>query len=192
MKVIHYPHPTLRRKAKPVKRVDAELKKIIATMFELMYQEKGVGLAANQVDIPLQFFVVNPAGKAGEGQEFVFINPVLSNPKGRSVGEEGCLSIPGLYANVARPEQIHVQAYDLAGKPINETLSGHLARIVQHEYDHLTGTLFIDRLGDVERRSCDYELQEFENEFAAHQMARLINSDEQIQQQWEQWEKQYA
>ncbi len=192
MKVIHYPHPTLRRKAKPVKRVDANLKKIIATMFELMYREKGVGLAANQVDIPLQFFVINPAGKAGEGEERVFINPVLSNPKGRSVGEEGCLSIPGLYAQVARPEQIHVAAYDLSGKAIEETISGHLARIVQHEYDHLTGTLFVDRLSDVERRSCDGELYEFENEFAAHRAAQLIANDQQIEQQWRDWELLYG
>lgn len=192
LKVIHYPHPTLRRKAKPVKRVDANLKNIIANMFELMYQQKGVGLAANQVDIPLQFFVVNPSGKAGEGEELVFINPVLSNPKGRATAEEGCLSIPGLYAQVTRPDQIQVEAYNLNGQAINQTISGHLARIIQHEFDHLQGTLFIDRLSDTERRVCDDDLFEFENEFAAHRAVQLIPGDPQIAQQWEQWEKLYG
>lgn len=101
MKIITYPHPTLRRVAKPVRRVDAELKRIVREMFDLMYEAKGIGLAANQVDMPIRLFIVNLEAEAGKGEELVFINPVLSRPKGSDEAEEGCLSLPGLYGPVA-------------------------------------------------------------------------------------------
>ena len=82
LKVIRYPHPTLRHVSKPVKRIDADLQAIVRRMFELMYEHKGVGLAANQVDLPYRLFIVNLTGKRGEGQELVFINPILTRPRG--------------------------------------------------------------------------------------------------------------
>ncbi len=103
MKIIHYPHPTLRHRSKPVRRVDAKLKSMISEMFDLMYEASGIGLAANQVDLPLRFFVCNLAGERGEGEELVFINPVISRPKGNEEREEGCLSLPGVCAPVKRP-----------------------------------------------------------------------------------------
>src|SRR5688500_7945225 len=105
LKVITYPHPGLRRPAKAIKRVDAALREIVREMFELMYEHKGIGLAANQVDLPLRLFVLNLEGKKGEGEEMVFINPVISRHKGSAEAEEGCLSLPGVYGNVIRPKQ---------------------------------------------------------------------------------------
>src|SRR4051794_6351868 len=105
MKVIRYPHPTLRHVSKPLKRIDAGLNDIVREMFDLMYEHRGVGLAANQVDLPYRLFVVNLSGKRGEGEELVFINPVLTKPRGLAEAEEGCLSLPELYAQVKRAEK---------------------------------------------------------------------------------------
>lgn len=165
MKIIQYPHPTLRHKSKVITRVDRKLKNIVAEMFELMYEANGLGLAANQVDLPLRLFVINLASDPEQGEERVFINPVLSQPKGLSEAEEGCLSITGVNARVTRPEQIHVSAYDLSGKPIDETFNGLMARAIQHETDHLNGVLFIDRLAETIRRGITHELDEFEIEY---------------------------
>jgi peptide deformylase len=128
-----------------------------------MYQAKGIGLAANQVDLPLQLFVINLTGDPDDGEERVFINPVISKPGGQAEAEEGCLSIPEVNGTVLRPEKIHVSAFDLSGNEINETVSGLLARAIQHEHDHLHGVLFIDRLSDSVKRNIDGQLYEFEN-----------------------------
>src|SRR2546423_12486363 len=106
LQVIQYPHPTLRHRSKPLRRVDAELRKIVSEMLELMYEHEGVGLAANQVDLPYRLFVTNVEGdpKANDA-ECVFINPVLSSGRGQEEDEEGCLSIPGIRA----PAFPHVQ-----------------------------------------------------------------------------------
>jgi len=163
LQIIHYPHPTLRHASKPLKRVDADLRKIIAEMFDLMYEHEGVGLAANQVDLPYRLFVANPEGKCeAEESEFVFINPVLSAGRGQEEDEEGCLSIPSIYAPVTRNTTIKIQAYDLAGNEIETEVDGLMARIVQHETDHLDGTLFIDRLGPTQLAAVRDKLEEFE------------------------------
>ena len=151
LEIIHYPHPTLRHVSKPLKRVDAELREMIAQMFLLMYEHEGVGLAANQVDLPYRLFVANPTGDPEQrGEEWVFINPVLSKGKGQQEGEEGCLSIPGVNAPVVRKQSIHVEAYDLSGNEIVADAEGFMARILQHEVDHLDGRLFVDRLGPAQ------------------------------------------
>jgi len=166
LQIIQYPHPTLRHTSKPLKRVDAELKKIVAEMFELMYEHEGVGLAANQVDLPYRLFVANAEGdRDAKDAECVFINPVLSGGHGQDEDEEGCLSIPGVRAPVTRNSKIKIQAYDLAGNEIMGELDGLLARIVQHETDHLDGTLFIDRLGPAQLASVRERLEEFELAF---------------------------
>jgi len=165
LKIVQFPHPTLRHKSKPITRVDGQLQNVVKTMFDLMYKAKGIGLAANQVDLPIQLFVVNVAGKRGEGEELVFINPVLSNPKGTDEAEEGCLSIPQVGANVTRPEQVHVSAYDLSGNEIDMTVNGMLAKVIQHEYDHLHGVLFIDRVHESSQRQVEMDLVEFELQF---------------------------
>jgi len=162
LEIIPYPHPTLRHKSKSLKRVDQELKNIVREMFELMYEANGIGLAANQVDLPLRFFIINTTADPNQNEEErVFINPVLSSPKGKSEAEEGCLSLPGVYGIVARPSQIHVSAYDLTGSPIDFVADGLLSRAIQHEFDHLEGVLFIDRLSESGRKQVDSDLEAF-------------------------------
>jgi peptide deformylase len=166
LQIIHYPHPTLRHVSKPLKRVDAELKQMVAEMFELMYEHEGIGLAANQVDLPYRLFVCNPEGdRRAKDAECVFINPVILKGSGQHEREEGCLSIPGVYAPVVRKEKISVQAYNLAGEEISGELDGLFARVVQHETDHIDGRLFIDRITPTQLADLAGELEEFEIDF---------------------------
>jgi len=192
LQIIHYPHPTLRRVSQPVRRVDAQLRAIAAEMLELMYAAQGVGLAANQVDLPLRLFVVNLAGKAGEGEELVFLNPVLRHPKGTSEREEGCLSMPAIYADVKRPERITLQAYDLAGNEVNLQLSGMLARVVQHEVDHLDGVLFIDRLSATGAMTVREGLEELERAFSALAERGEAPGSAELAARWAELEQRYC
>jgi peptide deformylase len=180
LRIIHYPHPTLRHPSKPLKRVDAELRNIVAEMFDLMYEHEGVGLAANQVDLPYRLFVANPEGKReAKEAECVFINPVLSGGRGQEEDEEGCLSIPGVYAPVTRNETIKIQAYDLAGNEIVGDLNGLMARIAQHETDHLDGMLFIDRISPTQLADLRDKLEEFELDFVSRrETGELQSADE--------------
>ena len=180
LNIIQYPHPTLRYKSKPIRRVNEELKQIVGDMFDAMYEAKGIGLAANQVDLPFRLFVLNLSGKRGEGEEMVFINPVVSSPKGSDEFEEGCLSIVGVNAVVNRPEQIHVQAYDLQGNEIDETVNGMLAKAIQHEIDHLDGVLFVDRIGESSKAAIAGELDDFELIFENERSTGNIPDDEAI------------
>ena len=181
MEIIHYPHPTLRHVSKPLKRVDAELHAIVARMFELMYEFNGVGLAANQVDLPYRLFVTNIEGDPEVREaEQVYINPVLSGAKGNAEAEEGCLSIPNVYGQVKRAETITVSAYNLAGEMIEADLDSLSARVVQHETDHLDGKLFIDRLSPTAQLDVRQALEEFEIEFGSHREQGKIPDDDQI------------
>lgn len=181
MRIVKYPHPTLRRKSKPLRRVDAELRQIVRQMFDLMYEHKGIGLAANQVDLPYRFFVTNLEGDPEAKElERVFLNPVIEKPSGSAEAEEGCLSFPEMYAPVRRPEKIVVSAYDMAGQEVRYELSGLAARAVQHETDHLDGVLFIDRLSPSALLSVKEKLAEFELEFQGDRQRGLIPDDQQI------------
>ena len=181
LQVIHYPHPTLRHKSKPLKKVDAELRRIVAQMFDLMYEHDGVGLAANQVDLPYRLFVTNPEGDRDiKEAERAFINPVIRSGKGQAEADEGCLSIPEVYAPVTRQETIAVQAYDLAGNEMDLELEGLFARVVQHETDHLDGVLFIDRLTPAAAAAVKDALAEFELDFQSRREVGEVPTDEQI------------
>ena len=181
LEIIHYPHPTLRYVSKPLKRVDAELKAMVVEMFDLMYEHEGIGLAANQVDLPYRLFVCNPSGDPDEKEaECVFINPVILKGSGQHEREEGCLSIPGVYGPVIRKEKITVQAYNLAGEEISGELDGLFARVVQHETDHLDGRLFIDRLTPTQLADISGELEEFEIDFESRRNVGELPTDEQI------------
>ncbi len=181
LEVIHYPHPTLRHVSKPLKRVDRELRDMIAQMFDLMYEHEGVGLAANQVDLPYRLFIANPTGDPKEKDaEHVFINPVILGGKGQVEGEEGCLSIPGLVAQVTRKETVQVEAYNLAGELFSGELNGLFARIVQHETDHLDGVLFIDRLSPAQLADLREDLEEFEIDFQSKRDVGEMATEEQI------------
>jgi peptide deformylase len=183
LSIIQYPHPTLRHVSRPLKRVDAELRQIIAQMFDLMYQHEGVGLAANQVDLPYRLFVMNPEGDPERKElERVYINPVLSGGKGSAVRDEGCLSIPDIRADVTRNATIRIQAFDMAGNEIDETLEDFPARIVQHETDHLDGVLFIDRLSPTQLAELRDELEDFELVHQSRQASGELPDDTLIAQ----------
>lgn len=185
LSVVVHPHPTLRLKSKPIVRVDDQLRDFVKQMFGLMYESKGVGLAANQVNLPLQLFVINPAGKPDEGEEMVFINPVLSKPKGSESAEEGCLSLPGVYGEVVRAAEIDVEAYTHMGQRIKFRASGYLARILQHENDHLQGTMFFDRMSPARRTEIDDLIAEFEEDEEVRRGLGGVPSAE----EWDRWVK---
>lgn len=181
MRIVKYPHPTLRHQSKPLRRVDAELKRIVGQMLDLMYQRKGIGLAANQVDLPYRLFVMNPQGDpAAKDLEYVFINPVIVKRTGTAEEEEGCLSFPEIFAPVKRSEKIVLSAYNLAGEEVGYQLSDLPARAAQHEADHLDGVLFIDLLRTPARLSVKQALADLEREFQGSRDRGLIPDDSQI------------
>ncbi len=192
LQIVQFPHPALRHKSLPIRRVDTALREIVRRMFDLMYEARGIGLAANQVDLPLRLFIVNSRQDSNGDGEMVFINPVLSRPKGVEESEEGCLSFPQLYGPVTRPKRIHVQAYGLDGKEISADLDGLLSRVVQHETDHLDGVLFTDRMSMSSRMEVAEVLEGFELEFRRKREAGEIPSDDEIAARLKEWERQYC
>ena len=192
LSIIPYPHPTLRVRSKPIRRVDQGLRALVGQMLDLMYEAEGVGLAANQVNLPLRLFVANPSGERGEGEELVLINPELQMPKGSETGQEGCLSLPGLYGQVKRPKSIRVSAYDLSGNPIERVVDGFLARVLQHENDHLDGVLFFDRMTDEARRDLDERLAEMETVFQSKQASGGIPPHEKLVANLDPWFEKYC
>src|SRR5258708_4755288 len=141
-KIITAENPTLRMKAKKVHRFDPSLQKLVDDMFETMHAANGAGLAAPQIDLSIRLFVAEY-----EDRRIVMINPEIIKAEGEVLGSEGCLSIPGYYGdNIRRAESVIVKGQDLRGKDIRVRAEGWLARILQHEIDHLNGVLFLDRL----------------------------------------------
>ena len=192
LSIIHYPHPTLRFKSLPIRRVDAELRDMADQMVELMYEYNGVGLAANQVDLPLRMFVVNASGKRGEGEEMILINPEIQRPKGNETGQEGCLSLPGVFGQVKRPKKIHLSAYDITGNPIEAEVDGFLARVLQHENDHLDGLMFFDRMSEGAKKELEDQLDVFETDFRSQQSTGAIPSDDELIKRLSHWTEKYA
>ncbi|MGB7325433.1 MAG: peptide deformylase [Rubripirellula sp.] len=192
LSIIPYPHPTLRIRSKPVVRVDKQLREIVDQMLDLMYEANGVGLAANQVNLPIRVFVANPSGERGEGEELVLINPELQRPKGNETSQEGCLSLPGLYGQVKRPKSVRLSAFDLQGNPIERNVDGFLSRILQHENDHLDGVLFFDRMTEEARRDLDDGLIELETDFRSKQTSGGIPSDDELVKNLSTWYTKYT
>ncbi len=151
LKLRIYGDPVLREKSTPVEKFDEDLKETIKKMAELMYKVKGLGLAANQVGIPKRFFIMDIKQKEGTPELEVYINPEILNAKGYTEYEEGCLSIPGYYAKVERYANLYIRAYDLEGKPFEKELTGLQAIAFQHEYDHIEGILFVDRISPLKK-----------------------------------------
>ena len=142
-----YGDPVLRQRAEPVAAATPAVERLIEDMIETMYSSVGVGLAATQVGVGLRMLVLDE----GRGVARAYVNPVIVEEGGEDIGEEGCLSLPGIYADVARAEWVVVEAQDRTGAPIRRRATGFLARVFQHEIDHLDGILFIDRLDKVTR-----------------------------------------
>jgi peptide deformylase len=167
MKIVNYPHPALRVKARPVTSIDANLQKAAGEMLEIMYKHDGLGLAAPQVTLDYQMIVMNFAGEADRSdQEFVAINPVIVDTKGGAINDrEGCLSFPGLYQNVRRFKTIVVKFYNLKSELLQMECHDLAARVWQHEIDHLHGTLFIDKMGSLGLSRSQRELEKFIADF---------------------------
>lgn len=152
-----YKDPILRKKALAVKKISPEDKQLIADMIETMYTEDGVGLAATQVGICKKICVINYTQKKGE--ELIMLNPKITRKIGACTTEEGCLSLPGIMAEVKRAKKILVIYNDINGAEIKMPAEDLLARIIQHESDHLEGILFIDRLNFWRRRKIAKKLK---------------------------------
>jgi peptide deformylase len=167
MKIVNYPHPALRVKARPVTAIDADVQKAAAEMLELMYKHNGLGLAAPQVTLDYQMIVMNFAGESDRpDMECVAINPVIVEKKGGLVNDrEGCLSFPELYQNVRRYRTVVVSYYNLKSELKAMECHDLAARVWQHEIDHLEGTLFIDKMGSLGLSRSEKELEKFIADF---------------------------
>jgi len=144
LQVVKYPRPVLHRPTQPVTKFDDTLKKLAEKMIQLMHESNGVGLAATQVGLPFRIFVANPTGQVGN--DLVFINGEIIDTDGWIEHEEGCLSVPQVFGKVRRHTKVTIRAVDLSGKPFELQATDLLARIIQHETDHLDGKLILDRM----------------------------------------------
>ena len=147
LQIVFWPDPRLRAVSKNVAVFDDNLKALTDRMFVLMREHRGVGLAAPQVGLNIRLFVMNATGEPQDDQ--IYVNPVLSEAEGEEEGEEGCLSLPKLNLDVWRYTTLRITAQDITGKPVQHYGTGYLARIWQHEYDHLNGVMLTDRMGPV-------------------------------------------
>lgn len=150
--ILEFPDPRLRTKAVPVDAAglsEPSFQQLIDDMFETMYAAPGIGLAASQVDVHQRFMVIDVSDD--QSRPLVFMNPEITARQGEQVYQEGCLSVPGIYADVTRSDVITVQALDRHGKPFTIEADGVLAVCVQHEMDHLDGKLFVDYLSPLKR-----------------------------------------
>ena len=155
--ILEYPDPRLRTKAVPVAEVDATVRRLADDMLETMYAAKGVGLAASQVDVHKRLLVLDVSDT--RDQPMAFINPEILEAEGSAPGEEGCLSLPGIYDKLERAARIRVRALDRNGEPFELEADGMLAVCIQHEMDHLEGKLFVDYLSELKRQLIRRRLQ---------------------------------
>ena len=160
MKIFTYPDEVLKKKAEPIEEIDDNIKKLVHDMIETLYESDGVGLAAPQVGKSIQLIIVNP--DCEPGQEKIYINPKIIKRKGREVGEEGCLSVPGVYGEVNRSKWVRFTATLLDGKTVTLEAKDFEARVIQHEMDHLNGVLFVEKVQPVEEIRIKRELEQLE------------------------------
>jgi peptide deformylase len=149
--IVKYGDPVLREKAKPVEEFDQEVKDLVADMIATLKDANGLGLAAPQVGVSKRIFITDLSSLELTESMRVFINPEIIDTSGEVILEEGCLSFPGLYQKISRPEEIKIKALDVEGHEFELNVSGMLARAILHEYDHLEGVLFIDHLSSLSR-----------------------------------------
>ncbi len=169
MEILKYPDPRLRRRAAPVKDINSAFEEKVRQMFEVLYKDRGIGLAAPQVGWSERVLILNLECDIDKPElERVLINPRIVRREGKRVAEEGCLSFPGLYFQVERDASIELHAYDLAGDEIVIEADNLLSRAIQHEIDHLDGMLFIDRASLVEKAKIRSRLKSMERAWAKH------------------------
>ncbi len=159
-----YGDPVLRKKSKPVAQIDDEVLSLALDMLETMHEADGIGLAAVQIGRPIRMLVADVGDRAPKGVSKIYINPVIVETAGESVYDEGCLSVPGINAEITRPEEISIRFYDGKGKVREGWIDGLLARVLQHEIDHLDGKLFVDYLSPVRRALIMRKLKELQKE----------------------------
>jgi peptide deformylase len=161
-----YPEPVLRKVAEPVAAVDDEVRAVVEAMFELMGRSNGVGLAAPQVGLQKRILVLNATGKPEDALALVNVQ-ILDRSGPSTIYEEGCLSFPGIYAEVKRPELCKVRATSPTGEPIEREFDGFVSRIIQHEYDHLEGVLLVDRMSAADKQRHKAALAELVDRYRA-------------------------
>lgn len=149
LNILEFPDPRLRDTAEPVSVFDDVLAKLAADMLETMYAANGIGLAATQVGVAQRLFVMDISDNGSDPQ--VLINPRISEKRGEQVYQEGCLSFPGIFADVKRADWIHVEAEDVEGHTVTREIDGLKAVCIQHEIDHLDGKVFVDYLSPLKR-----------------------------------------
>jgi peptide deformylase len=164
LNLAYYPDPILRQKAEQINHIDDALRQLVSDMLETMHATQGIGLAAPQVFHSITLFVacvpIQSDGKWHQGINRVFINPqLISCSTETRQSEEGCLSIPGIYMKIPRPQSVHIRAIDMMGEAFEETMEGLQAANFLHEYDHLQGTLILDHLTKEEREKLGPQLQ---------------------------------
>ena len=157
--ILHYPDPRLRERGAPIAEINAEVKKLVDDMAETMYAAPGVGLAATQIGVALQLFVIDVAGEDEPSDLRVFINPEILERHDSITWNEGCLSFPGVSEEIERAAKVRVRALDKNGKAFELEAEGLLAVAIQHEYDHLQGTLMIDHMGPLKKRIVQRKMQ---------------------------------
>lgn len=159
LKILTYPNPILRKKAEEIRQIDERVVALAREMAETMYAAPGIGLAAPQVGESLRLIVVDVAYPEGEPDLKVIVNPEIVHREGSILMEEGCLSLPGVRAEVERASRVLVRGYDLKGRPLEIEAEGLMAVCLQHEIDHLDGVLFIDHLGRLKRSLIERRLK---------------------------------
>ena len=165
LEVLHFPDKRLREIAAPVKKVNNEIKNIIEQMFFTMYEEKGIGLAATQVNIHKRIIVIDVSENKDE--KIFLINPEIISLSGDiNTMEEGCLSVPGFYETVSRPKTVKVSSLDYDGKKIEIEANGLLSTCIQHEIDHLNGKLFVDHISSLKRSRIEKKITKLKKEGA--------------------------
>jgi len=164
LRLVTYPHPVLAERAAPVEGPDPRLADVVARMFEVMHAARGVGLAAPQLGLSIRVFVANATSQP-EG-DAVYVNPEIVSRQGQVMQEEGCLSCPGINCRIKRSAVVTLRATGLDGREFEQTADDLLARVFQHETDHLDGTLILDRMSAVARLANRRTIRDLEADYA--------------------------
>jgi peptide deformylase len=161
-KITYYPASVLRGRAAPVEKIDENIRRLVDKMADILVDKKGIGLAAPQAGVPLRLFIVSLSGKREDVRAYV--NPTVTPHGDLDEAEEGCLSVPGIWAKIRRYKKATVTATDLDGRQFSEDAEGLYARCLQHEYDHIEGTVIVNRMGEAARIAHRRQLKKLADE----------------------------